>query len=40
MKSILITNIPTPYRIPLWDKIKKNIPFEIICIAHIEKNRL
>ena len=40
MKSILITNIPTPYRIPLWDKLKKSIPFEVICIAHIEKNRL
>lgn len=40
MKTILITNIPTPYRIPLWDKLKNEISFEVICIAHIEKNRL
>ncbi|TLP36820.1 glycosyltransferase [Arcobacter arenosus] len=40
MRTILITNIPTPYRIPLWDKIKTSISFETICIAKIEKNRL
>lgn len=40
MKNILITNIPTPYRIPLWDKLKEKISFEVICIAHMEKNRL
>lgn len=40
MKTILITNIPTPYRIPLWDELKKSISFEVICIAQIEKNRL
>lgn len=40
MDTILITNIPTPYRIPLWDKLKESIPFDVTCISHMEKNRL
>jgi len=40
MNTILITNIPTPYRIPLWDKLKESITIDVICISHTEKNRL
>lgn len=36
---VLVTNIPSPYRIPLWDKVKDNIDLEVICIATNEKNR-
>ncbi len=39
MKLVLITNIPSPYRVPLWDKVKKSTNFEVICIATNEKNR-
>ena len=37
---ILITNIPTPYRIPLWDKLINKVLFQVICISQTEKNRL
>jgi glycosyltransferase involved in cell wall biosynthesis len=36
---ILITNIPTPYRLTLWDVIKKLTDFNVICIVNNEKNR-
>ena len=35
----LITNIPSPYRVPLWDEVKKLSDFQVICIANNEKNR-
>jgi len=38
-KVILITNIPAPYRIQLWDLIKKKFDLKVICIAPTEKNR-
>lgn len=38
-KVILITNSPTPYRVPLWNELTKLINLEVICIAKIEKNR-
>jgi len=37
---VLLTNIPTPYRIPVWKEINTNINLEVICISKIEKNRL
>lgn len=36
---ILITNSPTPYRVPLWNELGRLINFNVICIAKIEKNR-
>lgn len=39
MKISLITNIPTPYRIPLWKEIENKATFNVICISKIEKNR-
>lgn len=39
MKIILITNIPTPYRLPLWDELKNKSNLEVICISTKEKNR-
>lgn len=39
MKLILITNIPSPYRISLWDRMKEHTNLEVICISKNEKNR-
>jgi len=39
MKAILITNIPTPYRLPLWDILNNQINIKVICISDNEKNR-
>ncbi len=39
MKVVLVTNIPTPYRIPLWDALYNLIDLQVICISEIEKNR-
>lgn len=38
-KTILITNIPSPYRIPLWNEIRKLTDLAVICIAKNENNR-
>lgn len=38
-KVTLITNIPSPYRIPLWDELKKLYNLNVICISKNEKNR-
>jgi len=38
-KIILITNMPTPYRLPLWDELKKLSDLDVICISKKEKNR-
>jgi len=38
-KIILITNMPTPYRLPLWDEVKKISNLKVICISQREKNR-
>ena len=38
-KVVLITNIPSPYRVPLWDELSKTTDFKTICIAANEKNR-
>jgi len=38
-KIILITNMPTPYRLPLWDELKKISNLKVVCIAQREKNR-
>lgn len=39
IKITLITNIPTPYRIPVWKEIHNKTDFRVICISKIEKNR-
>jgi len=39
MKSVIITNIPTPYRIPVWKELNKNISLTVKCIAKSESNR-
>lgn len=38
-KITLITNIPSPYRVPLWDEVKKLCNLNVICISENEKNR-
>lgn len=35
----LITNMPTPYRVPLWDELKQISDLKVICISQREKNR-
>lgn len=40
IKTVIITNIPSPYRLPLWDELKKLCDLNVICIAENEKNRL
>lgn len=41
LKVILITNIISPYRIPLFNAISKdaNFDFKVVALAEIEKNR-
>lgn len=39
MKVTLVTNIPTPYRIPLWKALKALCDLQVICIAKSENNR-
>lgn len=38
-KVTLITNIPTPYRLPLWRSLSKLVDLNVICISATEKNR-
>jgi len=41
MKIVLVTNIPTPYRNPVYDLLSKykNIDFNVIYCSNIEYNR-
>ena len=41
MKVVLITNIPTPYRFPVYDRVSKanNFEFEVIYCSEIEFDR-
>lgn len=39
MRLVLVTNIPTPYRIPLWDELNKITSLSVVTIANIEHNR-
>jgi glycosyltransferase involved in cell wall biosynthesis len=36
---VLITNMPTPYRLPLWDELQKIFNLNVVCISQRENNR-
>jgi glycosyltransferase involved in cell wall biosynthesis len=38
-RAALVTNIPTPYRLPMWDHLHRRCDLEVFCIASQEKNR-
>jgi glycosyltransferase involved in cell wall biosynthesis len=42
MKAVLVTNIPSPYRVALFDEIEKQIDFDFVVIycAYNENNRM
>lgn len=39
LKSVIITNIPAPSRLPLWRSLYELINLSVICISATEKNR-
>ena len=39
IKTIIITNMPTPYRLPLWRAFSHLVDLNVICISAMEKNR-
>lgn len=39
MKTTIITNMPTPYRLPLWKAFSHLVDLNVICISAMEKNR-
>lgn len=39
IKTIIITNIPTPYRLPLWKAFSHLVDLNVVCISAMEKNR-
>ena len=38
MKVVLITNIPTPYRFPVYDRVSKANNFEFEVISALKLN--
>lgn len=39
LKSVIITNIPSPYRLPLWRSLCQLVNLSVICISETERNR-